>query len=171
MEYRELGSQKLTNTRRLSQTRGRYDSTERQHGNHFQHATSVKRHTRCVKSCDLSGRNTNTKQNDNFGKSDQGFQQHAHHRNKRHELWIQHKREQSRQEDHRETEETTANGQTHRALGKFRHKRNSEKYPEKHQQSSRKSRGDRMGPPFERVKSNNILSGVLVYGLTKIMTK
>ncbi len=34
--------------------------------------TSNKRHTRCVKSCDLSGSNTNAKQNDHFGKSE-GF--------------------------------------------------------------------------------------------------
>ena len=75
------------------------EDTIAQSGNHFQHATSNKRHTRCAKSCDLPRRDPNAKQNDHFGKSDRRSQQHAHHRNKRHELWIQHKREPSRQED------------------------------------------------------------------------
>ena len=65
-------------------------------------------------------RGSNAKQNDNFGKSDQRFQQHAHYRNKRHEFQIQHKRERNRQEDYRETKETTTNGKTCGTLGKFR---------------------------------------------------
>ncbi len=120
MEYRELRSQKLSDSRCLSQTRGRHDSTERHDRNHFKHATSDKRHARCVKSRDLPRRDPNTKQDDHFGKSDRRSQQHAHHRDKRHELWIQHiehKREHRRQKD--ETEETTTDGKIHRTLGKF----------------------------------------------------
>ena len=164
MEYRDLGSQKLTNPRRLSQTCRRYDSTERHDRDYLKHATSDKRHTRFVTSCDLSGSNTNS--------NTSRFQQHAYHRNAK-DMNFGYNTNVNKVV-RKITEKPKKQLQTDRPtehLESFDTNEIPKKYSEKHQRYiSETQRGVKTAPPLrESNLTIFIVSGVLVYGLTKMI--